>query len=62
VGRTPLHGGTFTEEALVGVAKFMRGTTLYEIVGDVPWWLGAIAIFGMAFVTRERAMRAIKRS
>jgi apolipoprotein N-acyltransferase len=61
VGRVPLHGGTFKEEALIGVAKWMRGTTVYEIIGDWPWILASIAIFGMAFVTREQAMARLGR-
>jgi apolipoprotein N-acyltransferase len=55
VGRVPLHGGTFTEESLIGVAKFMRSKTGYEIVGDAPWYLAALAIAAMSFVRRRRA-------
>jgi apolipoprotein N-acyltransferase len=62
VGRVPLHGGTFEEEALIGVAKWMRGTTVYEVVGDWPWVLAAIASFGMAFVTREKVMARVRRA
>jgi apolipoprotein N-acyltransferase len=61
VGRVPLHGGTFTEEALVGVAKFMRSRTGYEILGDWPWVLATAAIAAMAFVRRDRAMKALGR-
>ena len=61
VGRVPLHGGTFTEEALIGVAKFMRQRTVYEILGDWPWVLSSLAIFGMAFVTRARVKKALGR-
>lgn len=62
VGRVPLHSGTFTEEALVGVARFMRRKTVYERIGDWPWALASLAIVAMAFVTRERAMKALGRS
>ena len=61
VGRVPLHGGTFTEESLIGVAKFMRSKTGYEILGDWPWALASVAVFAMAFVRRERVMKAIGR-
>jgi apolipoprotein N-acyltransferase len=61
VGRVPMHGGTFKEEALVGVARFMRGKTGYELLADWPWRLAAVAIFVMAFVRRERVMRAVGR-
>ena len=56
VGRTPLTSGTFKEEALIGVAKWMKGTTLYEIIGDVPWYLAGAAIFLMAFLRRDQVM------
>jgi apolipoprotein N-acyltransferase len=62
VGRVPLHSGTFTEESLIVVAKFMRTRTVYEILGDWPWWLATAAIAAMAFVRRERAMKLLGRA
>lgn len=56
VGRVALHGGTFKEESLIGVAKWMRSKTIYEAIGDWPWVLASVAIFGMAFFTRERVL------
>jgi apolipoprotein N-acyltransferase len=61
VGRVALHGGTFTQESLIGVAKFMRQTTGYEILGDWPWRLCAAAILVMAMTRRERVMKALGR-
>ncbi len=61
VGRVPMHGGTSTEESLIGVAKFMRGRTVYEVLGDWPWWLATAAIVAMAFVRRERVMKVVGR-
>jgi apolipoprotein N-acyltransferase len=58
VGRVPLHGGTRTEESLIGVAKFMRGKTGYEILGDWPWRLATVVVLMMAFVRRDRILRA----
>jgi len=58
VGRIALHGGTFTEESLIGVAKFMRSTTVYEILGDWPWRLAALAAVAMAFVRRDRVLKS----
>lgn len=52
VGRTILHGGTYQEEALLGEARFMRGTTVYEVIGDVPWYLATLAIAWMAMRPR----------
>jgi apolipoprotein N-acyltransferase len=48
VGRTILHGETYKEEALLGEARWMRGTTVYGVIGDVPWYLAALAIAWMA--------------
>jgi apolipoprotein N-acyltransferase len=53
VGRMPLNSHTFKEETLIGVVKWMRATTIYELIGDVPWWLATLAIFAMAFVRRD---------
>jgi apolipoprotein N-acyltransferase len=61
VGRVPLHGGTFVEQSLIGVAKFMRQRTVYEILGDWPFRLAALAIFAMAFVRRDRVARLLGR-
>jgi apolipoprotein N-acyltransferase len=54
-GRVTRHGGMFEEEAFVGEARFMRGGTVYEAVGDVPFYLGAAAIAAMALVRRRRS-------
>ena len=32
----------------------MRSTTVYEIIGDIPWWMGTVAVLGMAFFSRRR--------
>jgi apolipoprotein N-acyltransferase len=61
VGRVPVHGGTFTEEALIVVPKFMRSVTGYEILGDWPWRALALASFAMAFFRRDRVMKALGR-
>ena len=54
VGRVPLHGGIFQQEALIGVVKMMRQKTVYEVIRDVPWWIASLAIVAMAFVRRDR--------
>lgn len=56
VGRVVMHGGTFREEALQGTARFMRGRTLYQAVGDAPWWFASLVSVAAAFVSRERAV------
>jgi apolipoprotein N-acyltransferase len=52
-GRVVVHGGTFREEALSGEARFMRARTIYETLGDIPWWLATAAIGLMAFRRRR---------
>jgi apolipoprotein N-acyltransferase len=37
----------------VAVVHWMREPTLYEHVGDVPWWFAACACLAMAFVPRR---------
>jgi apolipoprotein N-acyltransferase len=54
VGRVTLQGGLFDEEELLGRVRLMSPRTLYEIVGDVPWYAAAIAAVLMAFLDRRR--------
>jgi apolipoprotein N-acyltransferase len=58
VGRVPVVSDTFTEESLIGVAKFMRSSTVYELLGDWPWRLATVAIVAMAFVRRKKTSEA----
>jgi apolipoprotein N-acyltransferase len=53
-GRVVAHGGTFREETIVGEGRFMRAWTLYGAVGDIPWYIAALAITAMAFWTRPK--------
>ena len=57
VGRVVVHGGTFKEEVIIGVAKWMRSTNLYELLGDWPWYLASVIIAAMAFVPRSRVFK-----
>jgi apolipoprotein N-acyltransferase len=53
VGRVIAHSGTFRPETVDAIAHWMKGPkTGYEIWGDVPWWLAALAIAAMAFYKR----------
>jgi apolipoprotein N-acyltransferase len=53
-GRVVAHGGTFREETVVGQIRWMRATTVYSVVGDIPWYAALVGAFVMAFVTRGR--------
>jgi apolipoprotein N-acyltransferase len=53
VGRVVAHSGTYRQETVDAIAHWMKGPkTIYEIVGDIPWWLVAVVIVGMAFYRR----------
>jgi apolipoprotein N-acyltransferase len=60
-GRVVLHGGTFREEALVGSVRFVRAQTIYEALGDAPYWIVTVMIGMMAFVSRERLTAIARR-
>ena len=56
-GRVTAHGGVFRREAVVGEARWMQpGPTVYERVGDVPWWGVTAAAAAAAFVRRRRSV------
>jgi apolipoprotein N-acyltransferase len=44
---------TFKPEAREGVIHWMQGTTVYEVIGDVPWYLVTIGIVVAAFRRRR---------
>lgn len=53
-GGVVAHGGTFREDTVVGDAKYMRSATVYGLIGDVPWFLAALAITVMAFISKPK--------
>ena len=58
VGRVIAHTNTFEEQALRAKLAWMRGTTVYEVLGDVPWWLAVLLAGALAFVRRPAAIAA----
>jgi len=56
VGRVIAHSGTFKAEKLQASVRWMRGLTVYEVVGDVPWYLLTLAVAYAAF--RKRPLRS----
>jgi apolipoprotein N-acyltransferase len=54
VGRVTVHGGLFDEEALVGEVRLMTPSTVYEAIGDLPWYAVALALLGMVMAQRPR--------
>jgi apolipoprotein N-acyltransferase len=53
VGRVTKHGGMFAEESFTGEVRLMAPLTVYEVIGDLPFYLGALAIAAMATVRRR---------
>ncbi|MFT3776569.1 MAG: apolipoprotein N-acyltransferase [Minicystis sp.] len=52
-GRVTVQGGLFQEDSFVGEVRLMTPTTVYEVIGDTPFYAGAIAI-GVMSVRRRR--------
>jgi apolipoprotein N-acyltransferase len=53
-GRVVAHSGTFEEAALRADIHWMRASTLYELWGDLPWWLLSFCSVAFAFLPRRR--------
>ncbi len=58
VGRVVKHTGTFREEALTADVAWLHARTVYEVLGDIPWWLLSVVAFGLSF-SRGRIAPAI---
>ena len=54
VGRVVKHGGTFKEEAFAAEIAWLDESTVYETIGDVPYWIGAVVLGAGCFVRRKR--------
>jgi apolipoprotein N-acyltransferase len=52
VGRVVAHTDTFEQEALAHEVAWLHGRTLYEILGDIPWWLVSVLALTLCFVPR----------
>jgi apolipoprotein N-acyltransferase len=52
VGRVISHTKTFKEQAIRERIAWMRSTTPYEVIGDVPWWLAVLAAGALAWYRR----------
>jgi apolipoprotein N-acyltransferase len=51
VGRVVAHSDTFKEQALAHEVAWLHSHTLYEMVGDVPWWLIALLAGVLSFAS-----------
>jgi apolipoprotein N-acyltransferase len=52
-GRVTRRGEPFVEDAFVGEVRLMQPSTVYEAIGDLPWYGGALAICVMAMFRRR---------
>ena len=55
MGGVVTHTKTFTAEAQEGTVRWMRSHTVYEMVGDAPWWMAALAMVYASFRRNVRA-------
>jgi apolipoprotein N-acyltransferase len=53
-GRVLSHTSPFRQETLRETIHWMRGTTVYELVGDYPAWIAGAMVVFMAFRPRRR--------
>ena len=58
LGRIVKSSGTFRAETLDAVIHWMRGGTVYETLGDKPWYLASVAVIAGAFIRRKRGTTA----
>jgi apolipoprotein N-acyltransferase len=52
VGRTLASTPTFSEIAIAEDLRWMKLSTPYRVLGDIPWWLVAMVSVGFAFLPR----------
>jgi apolipoprotein N-acyltransferase len=52
VGRVMSHTNPFQIESLDGIVHFLHERTLYETLGDKPWWVASVLLAIAAFVRR----------
>lgn len=49
-----VQAGSYKEaNSLLETVRWMHGGTVYEIMGDVPWWLLSLAVLVCAFLRRK---------
>ena len=51
-GRSFDETPTFELAARAHEVRWMRSKTAYELIGDVPWWLSALAVLAMGVIRR----------
>jgi apolipoprotein N-acyltransferase len=60
VGRVVAHTDTFKEQAIAGEVAWLHAHTLYEMLGDTPWWLATAVALALVFAPRRARNRPNK--
>ncbi len=55
IGTIVAHTGTFKVDTLVTPIRWLQTTTVYEVLGDLPWYGATIMALGMAFIRRRKS-------
>ncbi len=53
-GRMLSHTKTFEPATLLETIHWMQGSTAYEAIGDLPWWIATGAAFLLSFFGRKK--------
>ena len=61
VGRATGLTPVMKEAAEVQTLRWMRSRTLYERIGDSPWWGAALVVLAMGALPREWVLRRLRR-
>ena len=62
LGRVIVHSHPFDQETGDATVHWMKSSTVYETVGDLPVWLITILAILSAFVRRERVAALLKKA
>ena len=55
VGRVIAKSGTFKPEAIASEIRWLRGNTVYSVIGNIPFYLVAVGSIFMAYRRRKSA-------
>lgn len=56
VGRVLRRSPSYRAATVIGDVAWMRGRTLYEALGDTPWWLCLLVVLAMGLIPARRLM------
>jgi apolipoprotein N-acyltransferase len=61
-GRVIRQSPSYVQATVAGEVAWMQGSTLYEAIGDAPWWVSALAIVAMGAVPAASLRRRARSS